>query len=48
MSAAWDEESGPKSSPDFTERSSASRFRARFTRLFTVPTAQPQISAASS
>jgi hypothetical protein len=40
--------SGPKSSTPSMARRSASRVRARLTRLLMVPTAQPQIAAASS
>jgi hypothetical protein len=40
--------SGPKSSALSIERIVASRLRARLTRLLMVPTAQPQICAASS
>jgi len=40
--------SGPKSSTLSMARRSASRVRARLTRLLMVPTAQPQIAAASS
>ncbi len=40
--------SGPKSLASSMARISASRLRARLTRLLMVPTAQPQICAASS
>src|ERR1700685_3575805 len=40
--------SGPKSSMLSMDRRSARRVRARLTRLLMVPTAQPQIAAASS
>jgi len=39
--------SGPKSASPEISSSSCSRWRARLTRLLMVPTAQPQISAAS-
>jgi hypothetical protein len=38
---------GPKSSMSSIDSNSASVTRARWTRLSTVPTAQPQISSAS-
>ncbi|MGZ2425601.1 hypothetical protein ACVIRM_004563 [Rhizobium laguerreae] len=40
--------SGPKSASPEICSNSCSRWRARLTRLLMVPTAQPQISAASS
>src|SRR6267154_1608068 len=45
---AWVVLSGPRSGPPSIARSSASRVRARLTRLLIVPTALPQICAASS
>ena len=46
--AAFVTRSGPKSSTSLRPRSWARRVRARLTRLLMVPTATPQISAASS